>query len=131
MDPSESDLAILQDPDASELQRQEAFDRLLRRPSGWWGNHPLLTFASACALASSRVLLHSQGLSPDRVDWEAIAQESLLILYTHAGTIRASPRDWLKGVIRNRIRDEIRQSWKEISAQPLSETVAASESDEE
>src|SRR5262245_47234833 len=112
LDPLEASLAalaVLRDERASVAERHGAFEKMLDLPSGWWGNYTLVLFAHACALATARRLMGGHGLSPDALDWEAAADEALIALATKAHTIRESPRGWLTAVIRNQLRDAVRE----------------------
>jgi RNA polymerase sigma factor (sigma-70 family) len=113
-------LEVLRSASASELQRQQAFERLLALNRGWWGNQPLMLFASAYALATARVLTRQRGIPVDSVDWESVATESVVVLYNGARRISESPASWLRGVIRNHVLDEIRNYYADVPAMRLS-----------
>lgn len=116
-DPSLADLAVLQDPNSTPDERACAFNRMLNRPRGWWGDGSLLRFAMAVAKLETRKRLFPYGLPIDLIDWESIANEALVVLFERAGKIQGSPKAWFWGVIKNLVRYEIRQSWELLTAE--------------
>lgn len=117
---SERLLAILRDPNASETERQDAFERILDvRDDGWWGTGKLLQFAQAYALYRTRKALQPAGLSPDQVDWEGVADEALVVLYYSAPRIESSPAGWFRGVLKNLVAREIEKQFPFLTAEAL------------
>src|SRR5262245_40323482 len=104
-------LAVLQDERASSEDRLQAFERMLELDHGFWGPGHLAAFVQAYALLTARRTAPS-GVSADAIDWELAADEALLALASKAHTIKESPRAWLIGTIRNRVRQAIRDAFE-------------------
>ena len=56
-----------------------------------------------------------------RLDWEGIADEALVLLFNRAHTIESAPKNWLWGVVKRLIREEVRKHWPELIASEVSE----------
>lgn len=102
---------------------------MLALPAGWWGKRRLVTFVMAVALREARARL-GRG-NEDRIDWEGIADEALVVLFGSAHKIEGSPKSWLWGVIENLVSQEIRKFWPEVTASEVPNTAQAREPDDE
>jgi RNA polymerase sigma factor (sigma-70 family) len=120
VDVSRAELAVLTG-EAPVDEKRAAFERLLSLRTGWWGRGTLTAFALGCALACARIQLRRFQASADRADWESIAQESLIVLFSKAHTIKGNPRNWLIGVIRNLTRNSIRRDYQHLLDVPSME----------
>jgi RNA polymerase sigma factor (sigma-70 family) len=123
VDHSQELLATLKDSHAAEADKMAAFELLLSQKKGWWGDGPLMKFAKATALGYVRRKLTPHRLSTDLVDWEGLADESVMVLYRSAGTIHGDPRSWLVGVIHNLINADIRTQWNHLTGVPITEGI--------
>jgi RNA polymerase sigma factor (sigma-70 family) len=122
-------LATLRDPARTGLEKERAFEVLLAVPEGWWGKLQLLTFALAVALKETRAILgHAKA---DRIDWERIAGEGLFELFQSARKIEGNPRNWLWGVIKNLVRQEMKKRGPELTAALVGEWQPAREAEDE
>lgn len=121
-DPSIRLLNILRDANIDRFTRERAFEELLNLPSGWWGNQRLIVFVRGVALAETRRRLVREGA--DRVDWEGLADEALVIFFDAASKMTSEPRAFLWGIVKNLVRHEICSNWPEISADELTDIVA-------
>src|SRR4051812_42860443 len=95
-DPSRIELRIVQDTSTLDDDRRAAFDRLLHLDGGWWGRGSLIEFARTVSRCTARKLLVGTGLSADVLDWELIADEALVTLFTCGHGITQCPRLWLR-----------------------------------
>jgi RNA polymerase sigma factor (sigma-70 family) len=120
-DPSLDCLDVLQDAHADQVEREAAFSEMMSMNSGWWGRRSLYDFAVACTFACARYKLTPHNISVDRIDFEGLAGEGLMILFRKAGEIRESPRGWLAGVLKNLVKSEIRDNWHHLSASEMPE----------
>lgn len=124
-------LRTLKRRDLSAIDRQDAFERLLDSDGGWWGPRTLHLYASARALAAARAFAITNGLSPDELDWEEAATDALLALFSQAPEITSdTPRAWLDGVIRNKVRQRVQKIARHGWPTELSEDLAAPEAHE-
>ena len=106
--------------------RHNAFEALLELNRGWWGNGTLLMFSRSSALFATRRVLVPFGYSVDQLDWEAVGDEALLVLYERAMSVQCQPRAWLRGVIHNLVHESVRRNWNHLSASPVVEELAVS-----
>jgi DNA-directed RNA polymerase specialized sigma24 family protein len=117
---NESDrlLDVLRDPLADDVEREQAFARMLEiTEHAWWGERgSLMDFTAAVAKGYTHAKLRPYGIPVDRVDHEGFAGEALMILFRNARQIRREPRDWLVGVVRNLARAEIRAAWPYLTS---------------
>ncbi len=109
------DLQKISDASLQESERLAAFEHMLALSGGWWGPGTLRDFAKVCALAALR---RGRRDAVDRIDWEGIADEALVVLYRKASTIE-NPRAWLNGVVRILIKREMEDFNLELNADEL------------
>jgi DNA-directed RNA polymerase specialized sigma24 family protein len=114
-DPSLDTLRTLQDETLSESERRKAFGQMLTLDKGWWGEGSLVQFARTAARMSVRRTLASKILSPDQVDWGGVADDALIILFQSAHQIKDAPGNWLAGVIRNLVKNEVKRLWRQAT----------------
>jgi RNA polymerase sigma factor (sigma-70 family) len=126
MGPSDRCLSVLRNQDLNHAEREQAFEDLLALREGWWGSGRLVTFVMAVALREARLRL-GRG-NEDRLDWEGIADEALVLLFNRAHTIESAPKNWLWGVVKRLTAQEVRKSWPELVASEVSESQPARES---
>ena len=120
MDAADRCLGLLQDSEIlSREQREQAFEALLALRAGWWGSGRLVAFVMAVALRETRLRLGSG--NEGRLDWEGIADEALVLLFNRAHTIESAPKNWLWGVVKRLIAQEVRKHWPELIASEVSE----------
>jgi len=125
--PAERCLDVLRDSDASLAARQNAFEEILALDRGWWGPYPLRDFAKAVALAEAKRIMGYAEV--DRVDWEGIADDALVVLLDKASSISKSPREWFKGVVRMLVLREVERFWSDITAKVIPLSTPACEQD--
>lgn len=118
-------LDVLRDPQADQVEKEAAFALMMSLPMGWWGRRGLYDFAVACAFACARYKLTPHNISVDRIDFESLANEALMVLYYKANEISESPRGWLAGVIKNLVKSEIRRRWAELTAEQVPDDLLA------
>jgi DNA-directed RNA polymerase specialized sigma24 family protein len=117
-DPSIEEFRIVCDPSQPEGVRRAAFASMLHRERGWWGSGSLRRYTTTTARLCARNSLRRHNVSIDLLDWEGIADDSLLILYNRGHRIAQSPRNWLHGVIRNLVVTESRRILQHLQAPP-------------
>jgi len=120
-------LDVMRDPQSDPVEREAAFALMMSLPSGWWGSRKLYDFAVACTFACARYKLAPHNISVDRIDFEGLASEGLMILYNKAAAIKESPKSWLAGVLKNLVKSEIRRRWEELTAEEMPEDMLASD----
>jgi RNA polymerase sigma factor (sigma-70 family) len=116
-------LDVLRNPKADVAAKEAAFALMMSLPSGWWGRRKLYDFAAACTFACARYMLSPHGISVDRIDFEGLADEGLMILYNKAAAIEGAPKSWLAGVLKNLVKYEIRRLWDELKTEGMPEDV--------
>lgn len=124
-DPSLDDLQQIKDANNPEPQRHAAFDRMLRRDSGWWGPGRLAEHAEAYTEVVSARLLSALDLPSDRIDVKAVAHDALLALRSGASRIETDVRMWFRGVIWNLVKRAMDEEGIHLNAIALDEELPA------
>lgn len=119
---------IMRDPQSDRVERENAFAKMMALNGGWWGHRKLYDFAVACAFGCTRYKLAPYGIAVDRIDFESLANEGLMLLFHHAAEIRGeSPRLWLAGTIKNLVKSEIRRNWQYLTTGEMPEDLLPGE----
>lgn len=101
-------LSVLKDRGAAVREREQAFEEILNLPGGWWNAElSLIVWVMGVALHTARRLTIHGEVGKDQLDWEDAATRALLAFYDSAARIETNPAGWLRGTVRNMLRDEI------------------------
>jgi len=94
--------------------RCQAIEGLCEAGAGWWGPGSLALYAFSVGKHQAKKQSEVRGLTIDQLDWEGAVEDSLITLFVDASKITKNPKSWLHGVIKNKIRTEVRSVLKEI-----------------
>lgn len=129
-EPSLRYLAVLRDVSSTADDRRTACDGLLELRQGWWGSGSLVRFVSVMALAQAKLLTRSFRRAADALDWEMAADDALMELFGKAEHITESPRAWLFGVVRNKLRRQMHKRKHELRSESLKASIQQPEDTE-
>src|SRR6266571_1536577 len=104
-----ADFQILADLGRSELERREAFERMLTRRGGWHGDATMMEYVTALAKHPLKGFLPEDSKGSDLVGVQDVVEETLLLLWTKAPTIRdrSSLGAWLWGVVKYVVKHDV------------------------